>query len=247
VKAKDGKLRDEVIDYQPMDRSGLFRTFANVDPTKKGVLKFANKYGWLGINQTVEFDAVDGSSVKYEKLSSWVNDITLMRLMVDLWDSLDNREYLWEHIEWKGYDSVYFNPDENAPLPDTFSLAYDGLIASEEFTVGFDELFTPGDVLKPAHYYLMRTINKQLYDEVMVSMRVDLQLCMLPKNLLGTLWLQFAQAVSGKKMDYQQCIYCGEYFEKAPGVGRKDKKYCSNACRVAAARKRREEASREAP
>lgn len=61
-----------------------------------------------------------------------------------------------------------------------------------------------------------------------------------PTGLLGALWLQFAFAVDGN-IDYRQCSECQSWFEIAPGRGRPEKSYCSDACRMRAYRKRKAE------
>jgi predicted nucleic acid-binding Zn ribbon protein len=62
-----------------------------------------------------------------------------------------------------------------------------------------------------------------------------------PQNLLQTLWFQFAHAVVGD-VRHRQCIVCSAWFVIAPGLGREEKKYCSEACRMRAYRKRKKEA-----
>ena len=52
------------------------------------------------------------------------------------------------------------------------------------------------------------------------------------------MWLQFANAIEGDR-DYAQCVECASWFEIAPGSGRPDKRYCSDACRMRAYRKRK--------
>lgn len=61
-----------------------------------------------------------------------------------------------------------------------------------------------------------------------------------PHTLLGALWLQFSQAVSGDKA-FQSCIQCGTLFEIAQGR-RKSRMFCSDACRFKAYRERQTKA-----
>ncbi len=61
-----------------------------------------------------------------------------------------------------------------------------------------------------------------------------------PHTLLGALWLQFSQAVSGDK-SFQSCIQCGKLFEIAQGR-RKSRMFCSDACRFKAYRERQTKA-----
>ncbi|WP_281019562.1 hypothetical protein [Minwuia sp. IMCC3077] len=63
---------------------------------------------------------------------------------------------------------------------------------------------------------------------------------MKPTGLLAAMWLQFALAIDGN-IDFRQCSVCRSWFEIAPGRGRPEKSYCSDACRMRAYRKRKAE------
>lgn len=63
---------------------------------------------------------------------------------------------------------------------------------------------------------------------------------MKPTGLLAAMWLQFALAIDGN-IDFRQCTVCRSWFEIAPGRGRPEKSYCSDACRMRAYRKRKAE------
>jgi hypothetical protein len=64
------------------------------------------------------------------------------------------------------------------------------------------------------------------------------QLKMIPHDLIGFMWVQFAEAVAGGK-EFRQCASCARWMEIAPGQGRPEKVYCSDACRMRAYRKRK--------
>lgn len=72
----------------------------------------------------------------------------------------------------------------------------------------------------------------------------------VPQNLLGAMWLQFARAIDGGKA-YARCEVCGDLWEVAPdsdyspearGVHRSNKRYCSDKCRSKALRVRQQRA-----
>jgi hypothetical protein len=55
----------------------------------------------------------------------------------------------------------------------------------------------------------------------------ELRLRVAPRNLLGGLWLQLAQALAGGAR-IRECQHCGCWFETGPGTGRRlDAMYCS--------------------
>ncbi len=63
----------------------------------------------------------------------------------------------------------------------------------------------------------------------------------MPTNLLGAIWLQFAQAISGSKK-HRACAACGQRFEVSPDKFRKSKFYCGDACRARMYRSRKDQA-----
>ena len=100
--------------------------------------------------------------------------------------------------------------------------------------------------MTPAWFHLMATVNMWLTGLVNADLQWDgaalgLVTRIVPSSLLGALWLQFHQAISGKK-DYLQCAVCKTWFELTPKVNRSTKRYCSNACRTQALRDRHKRA-----
>jgi hypothetical protein len=63
----------------------------------------------------------------------------------------------------------------------------------------------------------------------------------VPVNLLGAIWLQLAQTISGSKR-HRACHVCKTWFEVSPQKYRKSRLYCSEACRSQAYRERKEQA-----
>ena len=65
-----------------------------------------------------------------------------------------------------------------------------------------------------------------------------LSMVLVPNDLLAAIWLQLAQAIT-KNYGFRQCDECLTWFEVAPGKGRPEKRFCSNACSMRAYRKRK--------
>ncbi len=66
------------------------------------------------------------------------------------------------------------------------------------------------------------------------------RLCIVPKNLLSGLWIQFAQAVSANAK-FHSCGWCSTWYRYGAGTGRrKTAHYCSARCRKAAFAHRKE-------
>jgi hypothetical protein len=207
-----GKLSIEY--YSPLEIPGLFRTFAATEPTEQGVMQFALQYGQLG-----------GAD---EHITTWQRQIKLMSRAVRIWDLVQNRDSVQLNfmIEWEG-NSVYLREEK------------DTLIASQE--TGQMHRFKKNDVYKPALFYLQVLINRQLEKQASSALLWDesganLGLAIIPSSLIGALWLQLARTIDGN-IAYQSCeAGCGHWIAIQPGKARKDKKYCSHACRQKAYR-----------
>jgi hypothetical protein len=64
------------------------------------------------------------------------------------------------------------------------------------------------------------------------------KLCIRPVTFQEALWAQFVLAIDGN-VNLRACVQCRKWFTLEAGRGRPDKKYCSNACRMRAYRKRK--------
>ena len=107
--------------YAPLDESsGLFHTFAEIKPSKEGVLSFAKEYGSLGGNLPIRITASGsapifsigtatigkGGKVEQvvwgEPLQLWTREILLMCQVICLWDCLgDNKIVKLQRIDRK--------------------------------------------------------------------------------------------------------------------------------------------------
>ncbi len=236
--------------YAPLRRyTGLFRTFADIQLTCEGVQAFANTYGLLGSDRVSrmivlpEGTPTPGVVSTGESLRAWEREWRSMRRAVQLWEAAHNGDVasLSRVINWKGRDAVQYNaqPDEADP---TQTRKWE-VIASAHINPGVLAHFQPGDVIRPALYYVQRTVNESV--KGIISPRLlwkddmtGLGWHVVPDSLLGALWLQLAQAISGKK-EYRRCLSCDRWYELEPATARQSKLYCSDACRMRAYRRRR--------
>ncbi len=231
---------------------GLFRTFARTEPHEAAILAFANRYGTLGgeVRTMIAFapDA-KGSHSRFawgEALNEWCNRILRMRNAVSLWDMVHNNrhEQLQRHITWTettvGYCSdPDWTPGEQRAAPYVIE---NRMIAARDLPGGLFSAFERGDVITPALYHLQHVINEHLQPGISPRLLWDktgseLSMFFVPSNLIGAMWLQFAEAVGGHK-NYRECRQCGRWFELHPDVARTNRLYCSPACRAKAYRAR---------
>jgi hypothetical protein len=99
----------------------------------------------------------------------------------------------------------------------------------------------------PARFFVQRRINRALDERVVRPQLLydldvgQMMLAHVPRNLLGALWLQFAQAISGD-LEYRTCKECGKTIEVATDLdGRSARKlFCSDPCKSRDYRRRKD-------
>ena len=240
----------------------LFRIFAGTEPGRKGILQFANRYGWLKSGTEIraeepEVRARFGGALIGERLETWRGHIRLVSELVHLWDLYDrgDEKGLSRHIRWNDTkDTVDYcaRPDDKRPayipgraksltqLPEVIARNREPVVSEKVF-----ERLTPGDVLLPALVYLQRRINEQLdvtsFPRLLWDQGGQLRLRLAPGDLINMLWLQFADSVSGKA-SYRACLSCGRWVRVGPDAARTSRLYCSNACRTRGLRQRQQTA-----
>jgi hypothetical protein len=179
---------------------------------------------------------------------------------------------LRQHIQWPSNSFVYFDSHPHLPAPAQFmgskpvhvaSLKPDYLpdvgprelavVASRLISPQWLKLFRPGDRILPARYYLQKTVNEALLNRV--SPRLlwnvkrgrprNLGLYFVPTNLLGVMWLQFAEAIVGTR-SFRQCSACKTWIviSRAEEGSRSSRLTCSTACRMRLYYRRQSEARR---
>jgi hypothetical protein len=250
-----------VLRYLPLAAfSGLFRVFADTQPSRDGVKAFADRFGPLGGDVAKRIPLYDQPNAEGvllgtgEPLASWNDEILMMRFAIDIWEAARSGDVgrLERVISWTEDGTgvqILSHPElRNGQLPEAPARVERAWIAAAQLGDGVLERFVPGDLVKPALCYVQRTINKKLEGRASPRLLWDakrerLALYIVPDGLIGALWLQFTRAVE-RESQFRQCAECGIWFELAPGTARADKLYCSTPCRTKAYRKRQAEAVR---
>jgi hypothetical protein len=238
--------------YQPLRKNtALFRSFAEVELTHQQegrVVEFANKFGLLGDPPAgYDFSIPDLSlpeDVKsWNVLLWWRCAIHAMRDMIGLWDAVRTRDHsrLQNYITWWNDHKVVYHNNQDPRFVSPLQI-----IASREVREGWLAHFKQGDLVTPAWFHLMSTVNMWLAGLVNAELQWDEAALrpvaqIVPSSLLGALWLQLYHAIDGEK-NYRTCEVCKTWFEVTPKVNRTTKRYCSDACRSQALQDRHKRA-----
>jgi hypothetical protein len=213
--------------YDPLTKyPALHRTFAEIDAGDQGsILEFANQYGMLGIGQCTDDRPI--LSRKVETLAIWKSEIWDMRRAIDLWEKVRSSDItaLSKLITWKNRICTYKHKSPWSADPDVMHFYPD------------DEPYDEDDVLMPTQSIYQRLANSKLAGNVGPELRFDPRtgkpvIQVIPRNLLGALWLQFVRGVEGDH-HYRRCV-CGTLFAQSPEEKgyRTSRKYCSDACKA---------------
>jgi hypothetical protein len=216
---------------------GLFREFAKLSPTRDAIQGFAGQYGDLFNRYAFEQGAGrdDGTVAHGSSLGTWTKEIEDMRVLIELWQDIQQRRVaaLKMLIKWTAKDVGYVltTPKHKADV----TIAHADIPGS-----GFGR-FSRKDIVLPARCALQMEINKRIAEQPAVPRLAwtpdsHQRLIFVPPNLLGAMWLQFAQAVAGE-FELYPCDACGKFFQRGPGGRRADATTCSDACRQRKKRK----------
>lgn len=245
VVPNDQRWRPERRLYNPLvDHKGLFREFAEIhtgppfDRYEEEVVRFADQYGPLGLEQTV-ITTDSGEEFHGELQADWGAEITAMRQCLDLWDAFADAELepIRSTIRFEESGVVYEPSDS-----DSFFT-----IASQNWYPEVWEFIRPGDHFDAAICFVQQAVNRRLAGRVSPRLLWNddrtIELHQVPSNLAGVMWLQLALAIDGRK-SYRRCRSDGKWIEISQDGARATRQFCSDACRSREYRRRRTEAVR---
>jgi hypothetical protein len=235
--------------------TGLFKEFAEVAIDLDSIAAFAKRYGPLGIPTTAAPpDWSDRKALKWllgprdraeltivgEAFGDWVQNMAAMRLVMNLWDALRERD--------KTTLSRLMKRTKDRDGHGWCSCVSDAVPSHRE--VSFSGWFPDcGTLAASARTGITRIINNQLQPPTRPPMSPELKLGddggwslnVPPRSLADALWLQCAMAIASNP-EFYRCKICGRYFEVSKYGSRLDRKTCGTACRSRAHRARKGEA-----
>jgi hypothetical protein len=203
--------------YQP--HPGIFRDFADLEPTPTAVLRFANRYGALRQNHALE------------SFSFWQMGIYQMGLLVKLSDAVTAGD--WTTI-----------PQALQPFLDEASLATAAELRPLRQKQKRREEVTRNEWAHAAVLRLYLTIapvarlrGKGCWNALTGNVELRLE----GADLFDFMFLQLGGALLENR-PFRQCLTCGKWSLLTPGVNRADRITCSGYCRLKLYRQRRAEA-----
>jgi hypothetical protein len=233
--------------------SGLFLEFANLEPNRDAILRFANRYGDLFDSYSLE-DVVmkEGRMQGGATLKRWKGEIGDMHALVRIWEAIEkrNERELKKIITWDAKGVRY-------SIKTTKQEQHTRLAHSDDPENRLAR-FERGDTFLPAQYALQAEINRRIaapqnltvprlvwtheWTDERTRKRTGREereryqrIIFTPSNLLAALWIQFAESLA-KGYQLKLCQGCGGHFLSGPGARRADAMTCRDACRQ---RKRR--------
>ncbi len=256
--------------YNPLKTTpGLFRNFAQIQPTDRdAILAFANKYGQLGDKRPLHLgdpkEPISPFTTRGETHDSWMDHIVAMQRGVTIWEALNRRDLatLSSFICWQAEERTpdganvtrvagwhYDSHPELPPFPKKGS-APPAPGRLRQLIEPVPDLFKTDEVFMPATFLVQRWINEHLKKNAAPRLLYNLDLGsqvvnIVPHNLIGAMWLQFAEAIAGNK-HHRPCKECGTWFEiSTEEDGRTARRvFCSDACKSRDYRGRKDQAER---
>jgi hypothetical protein len=185
-----------------------------------------------------------------ESLGMWQQSIQRMQFALTLWDAIRSNDVgqlrrfiLFQKGNGQAGGFIYRSREE---VGDGYEA---GVIDETAHDIPADAraLQRPQNVIRLALIVVQTFVNEQLSTHTAPFLRSErpapphdlaaekeppgkLNLRIVPKNLMGAMWLQFARGIDGNK-DYRRCLACGKWFEISLEANRPTRFFCKDACR----------------
>jgi hypothetical protein len=225
--------------------AGVFREFATLK-AQDDIKRFADKFGDLFNYWSDPPNRHNRTSVLGRPISTWMDEIADMRVLVNLWDHIKERNF-------EALKKLIFLTNEGPEyvIPRAKTGDHIEKLAHVTLPSGNRIQFARNDLLLPARCALQIEVNARLSENTTIpeltwtpdtkeSGGYHQRITFRPKNLLSAIWIQFAQAIT-EELKMRRCEYCGKYFQVGPGAAREDARFCKDVCRATAWGKRKSE------
>lgn len=239
--------------YNDQGNNKLFHKFSSLIPTERNIQKFASKHGLLGFDTDMRFrlPSEDKTVLPYhngyiygDTIYEWENEIKFMKLALNLLGMTiknDDIKRLRSHINWKSdrESLLDLGSAENC----IYKLSYNLDDTWFDMPVYEENMYLINCIERKEYKNLARAIiasmvNSRLikytaqtilWSRIETKMKID----HLPLCLLGLLWIQFADSLTGTSNQVTcYCTGCHKPFLSH----RRSAKWCTPGCRKRAQR-----------
>ncbi len=223
------------IGISPMSERELFRIFAKIKPNPDSIRKFADKYGWLGVDEELNGGLWGESIVK------WKTHIREMQNLLELWECVGTEppdilrlEELIK-VDRTGSNEHWFYSFPNGTIDSITSIQVGEYGAIGDRSSLEETLIKQHGIVGAAWAHLLWTMNRYMHDSIAPNLYysstgLGVTLKLRPRRLLGAMWLQFAQTITHTR-SFTRCEVCGSFLPLEKGR-RSTRLYCGSACRA---------------
>ena len=237
--------------YNPLvTEPTLYRQFAGLEPTEAAFAEFASTYGDLGLGVLALPPGVHGGPVVlYDPLCRWRIAHWGIRPVVEVLNVIQAHDMdlikKWFRITEKG--AFYERDDEHGhaagwvaiPEHEHRQYLWDWAMRADS---------DDDALIRVARGWAQEEINaamsgsnKGTLTNARVLFEADssrMSLHIVPRTLIGAMWLQCARVLT-LHPTFKSCEHCSRWFEFSAEGRRRQSKYCSSRCKVAAYRARK--------
>jgi hypothetical protein len=204
--------------YYPFreDNCSISREFCQIRTTE-AIVKFANKYGLLGLENipgaTPDYLA-EISAEAHEPTSEWFFEAERLRRMYRVWDLVESKDK-------KGLKAIIrCSQDETGAVAAIEAVFEDDVRVGGPFcgagTRWLERWNGPKLLFEQARVLLVDEFNKTMDGMAALKLLIDpygrLRSYQAPVNLLGAIWLEFGEVISGARRQIR-CESCNEWWD----------------------------------
>jgi hypothetical protein len=180
---------DNAVDQMLLldENPDLMQRFLLINGSEKGIQKFANRFGWLGVGEHFHAEPrPDASTFVGESFASWQIEMARLHAVVDVLLHLKQNPSglkLRKLIRW-GKAGVCYLDDKGM---------YAEIASNDGTNKELLGIWKPGDVLGPARHFLIQQTSKHLRPVSPAVWLVENQFRPIlgPTTLISAIWLQF--------------------------------------------------------
>lgn len=214
--------------FEPLAHPDLHRRFAKLKETPASLLRFANRYGFLGLTTPVEAPDDPGCFIA-ESAADWRYERRVMAHLLEVHDLLLRGAAgpLSKLVLWNAPPELAPCVSLRWPIDDPPDVRP---IASARQSPAVFERWREGELVEPARYALHAAVNGYLAGHVSPSLlplerRGDI--VFKADALLAAIYMQFALELSGWGSRAKLCRGCGMRFTPL----RASQVYCDKNCK----------------